>query len=44
MINEARAEGGRRFQKELGPITEKDLGIAMVVLVLYNLIYNVLVT
>ena len=29
---EARAEGGRRFQRE-GPITEKDLDIAMVVLV-----------
>jgi len=29
---EARAEGGRRFQKE-GPITGKDLGMAMVVLV-----------
>ena len=29
---EARAEGGRRFQKE-GPITEKDLDMAMVVLV-----------
>ena len=29
---EARAEGGRRFQRE-GPITEKDLDMAMVVLV-----------
>jgi len=29
---EARVEGGRRFQRE-GPITEKDLDIAMVVLV-----------
>ena len=28
----ARAEGGRRFQRE-GPITEKDLDMAMVVLV-----------
>jgi len=30
--NEARAEGGRRFQKE-GPITEKDLDMAKGVLV-----------
>jgi len=29
---EARAESGRRFQRE-GPITEKDLDMAMVVLV-----------
>jgi len=29
---EARAEGGRRFQRE-GPITEKDPDMAMVVLV-----------
>ena len=29
---EARAEGGRRFQRE-GPITEEDLDMAMVVLV-----------
>jgi len=29
---EARAEGGRRFQRE-GAITEKDLDMAMVVLV-----------
>jgi len=29
---EARAEGGRRFQRE-GPKTEKDLDMAMVVLV-----------
>ena len=29
---EARAEGGRRFQRE-GPITEKDKDMAMVVLV-----------
>jgi len=29
---EARAEGGRQFQRE-GPITEKDLDLAMVVLV-----------
>jgi len=29
---EARAEGGRRFQRE-GPITEMDLDMAMVVLV-----------
>jgi len=29
---EARAEGGRRFQRE-GPITENDLDMAMVVLV-----------
>jgi len=29
---EVRAEGGRRFQR-VGPIMEKDLGMAMVVLV-----------